>query len=303
MEKIKSWCIKESEIPEDYSIHRYIMEKTDILKYMEKVKISNAHAFGSVKLTFNINKLTDSVIEGLNQFGLHNFSYAKESTKKALTDECYQSCSLTYNPHAKDKVSPDPHRGTLGSRQLKFGSASLYEKGERHTYCDSLSFRTRTPFAEHAYIKEFLDTFERTLIRSRVSSLKGSDPNTQHIKFCWHDDESIFINLRVNIPIVSSHNFCVQVINNQNDDHSLNIEEITMEKGNAYYYDTGKVHRPFTKMKTNQERIHMVCGVSPWFDYLEDTGEWVSNEFYGRVHPFDMLIEGKISPFICNRSK
>jgi hypothetical protein len=41
-----------------------------------------------------------------------------------------------------------------------------------------------------------------------------------------------------------------------------------------------------------------VLGFSPWFDYLEDEDAYVSNEFYGKVHPMDMLLGGHVHPEI-----
>ena len=38
-------------------------------------------------------------------------------------------------------------------------------------------------------------------------------------------------------------------------------------------------------------RITVIYGTSPWFDYDEQNRCWTSNEFYGKLHPFEMLKE------------
>ncbi len=48
--------------------------------------------------------------------------------------------------------------------------------------------------------------------------------------------------------------------------------------------------------RTDKVRMHLVLGFSPWLDYLPEERAWVLNEYYGRLHPFDMLDEGLIYP-------
>jgi hypothetical protein len=40
--------------------------------------------------------------------------------------------------------------------------------------------------------------------------------------------------------------------------------------------------------------VHLVLGISPWFDYIEEEDCWISNEFYGEMHPHDMLTAGHV---------
>jgi hypothetical protein len=37
-----------------------------------------------------------------------------------------------------------------------------------------------------------------------------------------------------------------------------------------------------------------VLGFCPWFDYNAEEDSWTSNEFYGEMHPIDMLVGGHI---------
>jgi hypothetical protein len=37
-----------------------------------------------------------------------------------------------------------------------------------------------------------------------------------------------------------------------------------------------------------------VLGTIPWFDYDEDSRTYYANEFYGEMHPYDMLANGHV---------
>jgi hypothetical protein len=42
----------------------------------------------------------------------------------------------------------------------------------------------------------------------------------------------------------------------------------------------------------------VILGFNPWFDWVAEEQAWVSNEYYGKIHPLDMLTEGLILPTI-----
>ena len=71
-----------------------------------------------------------------------------------------------------------------------------------------------------------------------------------------------------------------------------------LSPGNLYSWDTNVPHRVFPTTVESKTRIHVVFGFCPWFDYNEEEDAFISNEFYGCVHPFDMLLEGHIHPQI-----
>jgi hypothetical protein len=41
-----------------------------------------------------------------------------------------------------------------------------------------------------------------------------------------------------------------------------------------------------------------VMGISPWFTYNGEDDSWSTNEFFGKKHPIDMLIDGDLCKFI-----
>ena len=54
----------------------------------------------------------------------------------------------------------------------------------------------------------------------------------------------------------------------------------------------------FCRGRTQATRIHLVLGFAPWFDYIAAEEAWIANEFFGRLHPFDMVAEGLLNPGI-----
>ncbi|MDD4973889.1 MAG: hypothetical protein PHY93_06035 [Bacteriovorax sp.] len=292
------WTIPLAEVPRNMAIHQYIIKTTNFRDQVKKFTNFDSANYRKAKLQFNFENLKQSTIEGIDRFGLYQFQYGNASLSN---DSAYLSSSLTCNPNAYDKISSNPHLATLGSTTLKWNSASLYDDNEnifyRNSYYDTFAFCERTPFANHNHVKSFLNSFSRTLIRSRVSSIISNKEESTKFGFGWHNDELVFINLRINIPIQTSPNYVIQIIKNEKDDE-LDIDEFSLEPGFAYVYDTSKNHRALCKKIDSTDRVHMICGVSPWFDFDQKNQCWVSNEFYGEVHPFEMFSKGLISPLI-----
>lgn len=292
------WVIPVDNIPDHQSTHIYIFENTDIMQKIARFKNYDLPGHLELPLNFDCEALKHDVLKAIEEYGLHAFTYGGRETEK----DVYMSASLTWNPLAKDRISDNPHQATLGSKFHKHGSASLYgvKGSDKNTYTDSMSFNVHTPLAQFGKVGELVGSFKRTLIRSRLSSLIGGRTESTRFNFGWHNDELIFINLRVNIPVVSSPNYAIQVITEQAEE-SFKIEEFELKVGNAYVYDTRKNHRPFCRKLTTEDRINMIMGVSPWFDFDREQNCWISNEYYGEVHPFDMFRQGLICGLINER--
>lgn len=156
----------------------------------------------------------------------------------------------------------------------------------KDTYFDSYGFRRLTPAALHGYHGEFLKhRVTRSLCRSRVAYINANNHVAKSPDYMWHRDENIFICMRVNIPLISTENYKFEI----KDEH---VGELT--PGFGYTWDTQKLHRVYSVAKEDSKRINMVLGVCPWFDYIEEDDVYVSNEFFGELHPFDMLANGHV---------
>ena len=214
----------------------------------------------------------------------------------------YKSLSLVYNKNITDV---DPIYSTLGSSKIPnnkqyYGSKELSESLglKENSYYDTYGFNTRTDVSRIGKLSDFIDSFKRTLIRSRISVIPANDINTTKFSYLWHRDETVFENLRFNIPIQTSDNYLFQLEDKIIRPSPQSPTMITkhLEVGKAYSWDTNKPHRVFANRVGSVDRIHIVLGFSPWFDYDEETNSWAPNEFFNKKHPHDMLIDGDIIP-------
>lgn len=288
------WIIKLSDVPDSIPIHQYIFEKTDFITQTKKFKNYFPADYFKSSLKFDFFRLKQDIIEGIELYGMFPFHYLNKRP-----DLSYLSTSLNYNPKSIDKISPNPHQGTLGSSIGEFKSIDQYQANflGKNSYNDTYSFHEKTALANYKSVGNFLNGLSRTMIRSRVSILDGSYQSTKDISYGWHNDELIFLNLRVNIPIQSTENYSIQILSSTSLEQS-NITEFNLEPGYVYAYDTHKYHRASCKGYEPVKRINLILGISPWFDYDRENNQWISNEFYGEMHPFDMLNENHVSIYL-----
>lgn len=291
----KKWVINIDDIPADSTVEKFILHNTDIQKQIKHFEKKYQSDYLSLPIDFQLKELKQELAESIANSGTFAFKYEGRTSNY----ESYQSVALTWNPNAIDRLSDNPHQSALGSSKYSDGNSSFYEShgADKNTYADTYSFNQRTPISQSGHLKLLLDNFKRSLIRSRISIIKAQQPETQDIKYLWHKDESIFINLRVNIPIQSNENYVIQFLDDKNSFEPL-ISEFVLEADMAYIYNTQKLHRPYCKKLNDLDRINIICGVSPWFDYHHENHQWVSNEFYGEIHPYEMFLKGHISKSI-----
>lgn len=207
----------------------------------------------------------------------------------------YGGLSLTWNPRHQD--APDPAAATLGTprnaRDQFFWNATGTHERLRDSYFDSYGFAQRTSFAREGALGAFLDGFSRSLVRSRVGVIPGAAVDAADEAYLaregWHRDEPVFETLRLNIPLATDPNFVFQMAGEP--PYHLGV-------GRAYTWDTNRPHRVFCRGGTSATRIHLVLGIAPWFDHDPVEDAWVANEFFGRMHPFDMAAEGLLHPAI-----
>jgi hypothetical protein len=291
----KKWFIKVSDVPHNSTIEKYILKATDLNKYINKLSPKFSSDYLSSGLNLDQEKIKFQVNELLKKYQSYSFQYNSRESQFAS----YTSTSLTFNTNAIDNISNDPQQSGLGSNIYSSGNAHFYENIEalKNSYADTYSFHERTPISQEGLLKSLLDSFKRTLIRSRISTIKANCNESTDLKYLWHQDESIFLNLRVNVPIQSNENYVIQFLSEKANE-AAEISEFHLEPGKAYVYDTQKYHRPFCKKLNDSDRINIICGVSPWFDYDREKNQWCSNEFYGELHPFEMFQNGYVSSLI-----
>ena len=169
---------------------------------------------------------------------------------------------------------------------------------EKDGYYDTWSFTDWTNAAVESGIKAATDSASCQVLRSRVAWQRGEfrdyrvdgDYEGKNDRWTWHSDEPVVHNLRVIIPIQTSDAYGMEI--------KPNTPKIP-EKGYAYTWDTNIVHRQIQLDNSSKlDRIYVVLGFNPWFNWIPEEQAWVSNEFYGKVHPLDMMMDGLVLPHV-----
>jgi hypothetical protein len=156
----------------------------------------------------------------------------------------------------------------------------------RNGYFDTYRFTKLVPEMHQGEFGNLFGKFKVNICRSRCAWLRpGRKMSKFHDEFLWHSDEPLWTNLRMNIPLKTNPNFFLEDKN-----HGFKY----LEKGYGYSWDTTVLHRVGCYKDEGEERIHLVIGTIPWFDYLPEEDAYVTNEFFGEMHPIDMLVNGHI---------
>ena len=176
---------------------------------------------------------------------------------------------------------------------------SEYHK-EKNGYYDTWSFTDWTNAAVESGVRDLTNSANCQVLRSRVAWQRGefrnyrlinpNDYENSNDRWTWHTDEPVVHNLRVVIPIQTSNAYAMEI-----KPHAPRI----LEKGYAYTWDTNIVHRQIQIDNTSKlDRIFVILGFNPWFNWIPEEQAWVSNEFYGKMHPLDMMCGGHVLPSV-----
>jgi len=166
------------------------------------------------------------------------------------------------------------------------GDTTPTKRIQKNGYFDTYGFRKLTQAANSGALGDFLrNQFVRPLVRSRVAIIDARNWFPKMKDYMWHYDEPLYLNLRINIPLSTTPNYVCEV---------KDCGTYSLDPGYGYCWDTTIVHRVYAKAPENSTRTNLVIGSSPWFDYDAEQDAYVSNEFYGEMHPFDMLANGHI---------
>ena len=254
-------------------------------------------------------KLKEDTLGAVEKFG--NWGYRLKNYKD---DAGYLGTGLTYNPRHVDSTNDfkeqDIHQQVQGNYDpgakglngqnpysRLTGKDSVFAK--LNTHYDTFSMCYRTPASKHGYLGDFCNTFKRSMVRSSIRVINaaatghnmGKDINDKKMRagVAWHTDESIFENLRINIP-VETHPIFVLEQKGYPPQH--------LQANYAYSWNTSLLHRAYCTEKTEAPlyRTHIMLGFSCWWDFDEATETWTQNEFFGKKHPWDMLNDGEVIP-------
>jgi hypothetical protein len=275
--------------PENLAVYDWISKETDMQTAVRDV---GQHSLGKdlidIPHRLDIAQIKSATIDALGKFGVHGWQTQRGESR------AYGGLSMVYNPDLRESV--DPNQNTLGTTtnrpdEFFYASTGRFDS-VRNTYFDSYGFRKLAPCIAETALKEFVQGFNLSLTRSRIAVLDADYHDRVGEDFLWHKDETIFENLRLNIPIETDESFLFQ-IEGQSPQH--------LKVGNIYTWDTHLSHRVYATEKKSKARIHLVLGFSPWFDYYQGDDSFSVNKFFGKTHPIDIYLQGLAHPLIGNR--
>jgi hypothetical protein len=272
--------------PEDQTIFQWIKSKTDIDTAYNDVKCSvPINDWFSIPHKLDIENL---IINTLDCLEINGFKGWQTTNGEA---NAYGGLSIVYNPNLKESV--DPNQSTLGTRFNRpdefYWASTKNTRSIKHTYFDTYGFRKLSPAIENSQLKNFIKSFNISPTRGRIGVLDANYHDRVGEEFLWHRDEPVYENLRLNIPIVGDDSFFIQ---------SEGQEPKTTPVGNIYTADTHIAHRVYANSKKIMKRVHLVLGFSPWLDYIDYDDSYVINDFFGKIHPIDLLYKGYAHPLI-----
>jgi hypothetical protein len=289
-----------AELPQECSIFRHISNDSDYEAACGKVRPARSTA-GVIACKIPrrlLEGLRAAASEAIRLYGVYGWL----STAGRNADDPYVSLSLTYNPDLRDPQIHDVHQSMLGTSinkpsEFYYGQVRRFRR-LKHSYFDTYGFRRLTPAAKIGALGEFLGSCRLSLVRSRLSVLRGNEESPGSFNFGWHRDEPVFENLRLNIPLYSHRSFRLQIEHelDRPDELSHSMSQHYLAPGRAYTFDTHRPHRVYAAAACTVDRVHLVLGFSPWFRYDPASDAWAANEFYGRVHPFDIVRSGALHP-------
>ena len=272
------------EIPDRYPVFQYMAFRTNLKAHMVESRYKITDVL-DLEHCVDLDSLKENILNLCQTTRPQGWLSAQGR------DDAYTGISLVYNPNLQENI--DPNYQTLGTaynnKDEFFWNSTEKVPHLKNSYFDTYSFRHVSPSITGVF-RDFIDSFNTTLIRSRIGIVDAAHTK-MHImnEQGWHKDESVFENLRINIPITTDEN-CLFQIEGKEPEH--------LNYGHMYTWDTNIPHRVFANTIKPVTRIHIVMGLSPWFTYNEDDDSWSTNEFFGKKHPIDMLVDGDLCPLI-----
>jgi hypothetical protein len=247
----------------------------------------------------DLSELVKSTYGAMEKYGSWDYRIGMQDDQ-VKRDSGYGGIGLTYNPDHNEFEGTDIHEQVQGNPRPAQGLKNPFTKlnpNENKVYSlpnshyDTYALSYRTPASQFEYLGKFLDSCKRTMIRSAVRIIYADRPgqvgDEKLAGVRWHRDESMFENLRVNIPLVTDPIFVLE---------QQGYPPEHLEAGYAYSWDTDLLHCAYAKEHAPKHRIHLMLGFSCWWDFDEKSGVWTQNEFFGQKHPKDMLVDGDVIP-------
>lgn len=271
---------------------KWICANSDQKEQQEKVlKKTELHHFPllpELKHDFDLEQLSKDIAKAKEEFG--DWGWLSKNDPNG-EHKPYSGFGLTWNPN--HNLNLPEHQSVLGSPDRnqftydiskKSPDGKLYGPG-KNDYVDTLGLNVRTQASKFGAIGDVLSNLKRTLVKSRISTIDGTQSSMRQDR-PYHRDADFFTGTRINIPVDTALPYVF--------DMKTLHEPAHLKKGYAYSFDTSTLHRVISMRPCTNPRTHIVINVSPWWDWNEQEECWQTNEFYGEMHPLEMIYEGHI---------
>lgn len=274
-----------SDCPEDLSMIEYISNKNAFLQSAE-----SKFTFYEIKLSDigwpTADEILNSVLQTKNDIG-NLEGWRKQQSESSY----YKGFSLAYNSDFID-TERSIFFQSMGAFELEQSfSKSLSVarfKQIKNSYYDTYAFREISPLIANNF-KSLFSKIAFSISRSRAAFLYGGEDCLPD-KINLHKDEFSNQLLRVNIPLQTSEDYVLE-INGTDENGNSNRMIKHLKKGYVYIWNTRIPHRVYCNSLTpfEKERIHLVLGLVPWFDFTDNYRAIASSKSYG--HDIKQLIE------------
>lgn len=197
--------------------------------------------------------------------------------------------SLTCNPEMDEHL----HKGSFGHPRYRVFSKYDYYKAVnaditnqvKNDYLDGLGFRRILPQVKsYKNLYALLRSFKLPIVRCTSRTINGSlTYPTIKGDGGMHKDDCPFEILRVNISITNNGDFGLQY---------EGMEPLYTPAGENIVVNTDVRHRAYIKQTNDFLRTNLVIGITPWLNYDQLKDEWSLNEYFGKLHPYDIVKQG-----------
>lgn len=206
---------------------------------------------------------------------------------RSRNDRKIYGLSLTYNP-----ANPawERHYASFGHPRYaslnsdKYYMAPLEEQRwcPKDDYLDSYGLRKLLPeIRVYPGLSRLFNSFKFPVIRSTLRVIDGLEVQPTCTEFGgMHIDDPPYELLRVNICLSNDGSFGFQY---------MSEPPYFMSPGDVSVVNSSWMHRVFIQNRTGHQRYHLVIGLAPWMSYDDTKDSWSTNEYFGKIHPLDLV--------------
>ncbi|BBI61650.1 hypothetical protein HSBAA_29560 [Vreelandella sulfidaeris] len=156
--------------------------------------------------------------------------------------------------------------------------------GGKADYIDPYAFRKQHPFIAERLpnLRAFFESFNFPVTRVTARTLNG----LFNIGGGYHIDSKDTFSIRLNFCLSTNGKFGLSYQNGP---------VVMFEPGDAHMVCTARHHSAYASERCNFQRTNLIVDVIPWYDYDPILDGWKPNQYFGKIHPYDMVEQGIVT--------